>query len=76
MNGMGTTAPMIADVPVTLVPTLPADFADFRSHTVASYADSFSHQPKPMHPAAPGAAPHAMLPPPSVFCVLPSSQTT
>jgi hypothetical protein len=36
MKGSGTTAPMIADVPVTFVPTLPADLADFRSHTVAS----------------------------------------
>jgi hypothetical protein len=36
MKGSGTTAPTIAEVPVTLVSTEPADFAWRRSQIVAS----------------------------------------
>jgi hypothetical protein len=36
MNGNGTIAPTMAEVPVTFVPTLPADFACFKSQIVAS----------------------------------------
>ena len=36
MNGKGTIAPTMAEVPVTFVPTLPADFACFKSQMVAS----------------------------------------
>ena len=35
-SGNGTIAPTMAEVPVTLVPTLPADLACFKSHMVAS----------------------------------------
>ena len=36
MNGKGTIAPTMAEVPVTFVPTLPADLACFKSQMVAS----------------------------------------
>jgi hypothetical protein len=36
MKGNGTIAPTMAEVPVTLVPTLPADLACFKSQMVAS----------------------------------------
>jgi hypothetical protein len=36
MKGKGTIAPTMAEVPVTFVPTLPADLACFKSQMVAS----------------------------------------
>ena len=36
MKGNGTSAPIMAEVPVTFVPTVPAVFACFRSQMVAS----------------------------------------
>src|SRR5260370_25112905 len=67
MKGNGIPAPTMAEVPVKMVPTLPAAFACLTSQIVASELVSFFHQTNPMQPAAPGAPPQALLPPPSAL---------